>query len=298
MAISYTQDKKFSILGEVLNEYQSWFSAVVQHVCYDGEQLKAPEVFSNWLETISFEKIDIEGRYAEEKDRLLAQHKALTEEVSSLTNASDSKNFADFSEKFKELIAGLHSFCQAVVLEQDGLDIMTGLKNNAVIERDLAIEMERLAREGYPFCLGLARIDDFETIKDHLEREAADTIVKTVADFVLRSLRSYDDAYRVNRDHFIMCLKQSDMIGGQKALERLRDILEGADEGYVVNEEKKPLSVSCCVAAPLPGDDLDDLIDNLYVDLDQQIKDPGSVLTYQELSPLQRLMKEEKEEGA
>ncbi len=295
MAISYTHDQKFNILGEVLDEYQAWFSSVVLHVFCDAHKHPVPEVFINWLKKVSFEKIDIEGRYTEEKDRLLIQHNDLIQEISSLNKESDPASFADLSEKFRTLIAALHGFCQAVVLEEGGLDILTGLKNNAVIDADLAIEMERLSREGWPFCIGLARIDDFKAVEESLGEEKADATVKTVAGFVLSSLRSYDDAYRVSRDHFIMCLKQSDIVGGQKALERLRDILEKAAEVYTVDGKQRPLSVSCCVAAPLPGDDVEDLIDNLYVDLDQQIKDPGSVLTYQELSPLQRFIKKEEE---
>ncbi len=291
MAINYTHDKKLNILGEILGEYQTWYSSVIQHVFYQGGMPAAPETFSSWLQDVSFEKIDIEGRYLQEKTNLLAVHEKVVQAAAPL-NASSAEEFSGFSEQFKELLAGVHGLCQAIILEQGGLDILTGLKNNAVIEADLSIEMERLSREGYPFCIGLARIDDFKNVDDGFKPEQADELVKTVAGFIQQSLRSYDDAYRVSRDHFMMCLKQSDMVGGQKALERLRDILEGAGEVYNLDGKDVLLSVSCCVAAPLPGDDLDDLIDNLYIDLDKQVKDRGSVLTYQELSPLERFMKE------
>jgi diguanylate cyclase (GGDEF)-like protein len=294
MAINYTTDEKFRILGELLKQYQAWFSGLVLHVFHGAAARPPPDVFINWVKTVSFEKIDIEGRYAREKDRLLLLHNELMQEAPLLTKHTTPGGFEAFSEKFRAFLAATHNFCQSVVIEQGGLDIFTGLKNKAVLRGDINIEMERLAREGFPFSLGLARIDDFKIMEKSLGSKNADAIVKTVADFILKSLRTYDDAYRISRDHFVLCLKQSDTMGGQRALERLRDILEEAGKVYNIDGRDKLLTMSCCVASPFPGDDINDLFDNLYVDLDKQIKDPGSVLTYQALSPLQRFIKEDR----
>ena len=211
--------------------------------------------------------------------------------MSTVVKQDAEKQLDTFLTEYVVFMNEMQTFCQSVLLEQWGLDVLTGLKNKAVLHRELDVEMERLSREGFPFCLGLARIDNFDAISKKINDEQAEEIIKEVAGMVLQSLRSYDEAFRVSRDHFIMCLKQSDLVGGQKGLERLRDLMEDAQMKFNIDGKEKLVSLSCCVAAPLPGDDVNDLIDNLYVDLDKQIKDEGSVLAYQEMSPLERFMK-------
>ncbi len=290
MAINYSLDAKLNILGEFLEEYQQWHTAVVKSLLLNGNKPDAPEKMIQWIGDLSLDNIDLDGRYASNAELLKQKHQVLVA-MSGVVNQDAEKQLDTFLSEYVVFMNEMQSFCQAVLLEQWGLDVLTGLKNKAVLHRELAVEMERLAREGYPFCLGLARIDHFDDISKAIDSEKAEAVIKDVSDLVLKSLRSYDEAFRVSRNHFIMCLKQSDLVGGQKGLERLRDLMEAAEIKVDLNGEEKLISLSCCVAAPLPGDDVDDLIDNLYVDLDKQIKDDGSVLAYQEMSPLERFMK-------
>lgn len=290
MAINYSLDAKLNILGEFLEEYQRWHTAVIKSLLLNGPKPDAPKKLMDWLSDLSLKNIDLDGRYASKAELLKQKHQVLVA-MSGVVNQDAEKQLDTFLSEYVVFMNEMQAFSQAVLLEQWGQDVLTGLKNNAVLHRELAIEMERLAREGYPFCLGLARIDHFDEISKAVSTEEAENVIKDVSDLVLKSLRSYDEAFRVSRNHFIMCLKQSDLVGGQKGLERLRDLMEAAEIKVNLNGEEKLVSLSCCVAAPLPGDDVDDLIDNLYVDLDKQIKDDGSVLAYQEMSPLERFMK-------
>lgn len=295
MAINYNLDNRLSLLNTLLGEYQSWFVAVTQACFYDGNGPDMPQGLLEWLESIAIEEFNIDGQYVPQREEAKQKHKQLSKAAEALGKQPQADQYAEFSALFREFMSQLQGVCHNIVLEEWGLDVLTGLKNNTMFKSDLAIEMERLAREGHPFCLGLARIDDFSKIEEKLGLEQANGAIKTIATLVQASLRSYDDAYRVSRGHFILCLKQSDLMGGQKALERLRDLMEEGKASYDVDGMKTLLSLSCCVAAPLAGDDIDDLLDNLYLDLDEQIKDHGAVLTYQEMSPLQRFIQKEKE---
>lgn len=296
MAINYTISNRLSIVHGFLQDYHQWYEAILEKSFYGvGDKIESPNELSSWLETVDIDAINIDGRYSIQKEEMLTRHAKLMEAGNTLSHNPTREEFTAFSKLYQQYFSECHNLAQAIILENWGLDILTGLKNNAVMKKDLKIEMERLSREGYPFCIGLARIDDFAQIEKNMPPEQVDALIKTTSNFVKGCLRNYDDAYRVSRDHFIMCLKQSDIMGGQKALERLRDLLEGASEVYSVNGEQRPLSLSCCVASPFPGDEIEDLIDNLYVDLDKQIRDHGAVLTYQELSPLQRFMRGDEE---
>ena len=296
MAIKYTLDSKLSTLGEFLEEYTNWHTAVVKSLLLGAAKPDSPVKLIEWLDKLSLKNIDHDGRYTAQAETLKQKHQVLVS-MSSVVNQDAEKQLETFLSEYVLFMNEMNSFCQSVLLEQWGMDVMTGLKNLAVMDRDLAVEMERLSREGFPFCLGLARIDNFEAISKSVSKEEAEDVIKEVSRLVLQSLRSYDEAFRVSRDHFIMCLKQSDLVGGQKGLERLRDLMEASDMKVKLGEEEKLVTLSCCVAAPLPGDDVDDLIDNLYVDLDKQIKDDGSVLAYQEMSPLERFMKTDGKEA-
>lgn len=295
MAIHYSLDAKLNILGEFLEEYTQWHTAVIKSLMLQGGKPDAPQKMIEWLKGLSLKDIDLDGRYAAKSELLKQKHQVLVS-MSMVVNQDADKQLDTFLSEYVVFMNEMQTFCQSVLLEQWGLDVMTGLKNKAVLHRELAIEMERLSREGFPFCLGLARIDNFDAIAKGTNEEEAEKVIKGVSDMVLKSLRSYDEAFRVSRDHFIMCLKQSDLVGGQKGLERLRDLMESAELKVKLGDQEKLVTLSCCVAAPLPGDDVDDLIDNLYVDLDKQIKDEGSVLAYQEMSPLERFMKSDGKE--
>lgn len=293
MAINYKQNNNFKILSDLVSVYQEWLAGIFETLQVGKKPPAAPTIFQEWVENLSFENIDIEGRYAQQKEALLAADKKLAESAAILTI----ENIDVFSKHLREHLLGLHDYCQKVIFEHGGLDIMTGLKNSAVLHEDLKIEQERYARAGAPFCIALARIDDFETIEKTQSPEEADRIIRRFAELILESLRSYDEAYRISRNHFIMSLKQSDSVGGEKGLKRLRDIVESAQESCLIDGKKRVLSLSCVVASPVAEDDTHDMIDNLFVDLDKQIKEHGTVLPYQELSPLQRMLKKEGDES-
>lgn len=298
MALSYKLDKRLNFLEGLFDSYQTWFNSIVGVALYGGGSKNMPQALSDWLKTIPFDDIDADGSYARRQEELLKKRDELEKLSQKIKQAPEPKDFAMLTAAFQNFMRDLQSFTQAIALEEWGLDMVTGLKNRFVMHDDLSIEMERLAREGHPFCVGLARIDAFEEAMKSLSVNDLNALVKTVAELIKKSLRSYDDAYRLENGHFVMCIKQSDLTGGQKALMRLRDILEQAQEKYQVDGQTVPLSLSCCVAMPLAGDDIDELITYLYDDLDGQPDDRGSVMTYRELSPLQRFIEGEKGQGA
>jgi diguanylate cyclase (GGDEF)-like protein len=186
---------------------------------------------------------------------------------------------------------GVQKTCQSLILEEWGLDVLTGLKNRRAMLSELGQEMERLSRHGQSFSLALACIDDFATIVNVLGDEQAGALVKRVATLVRRSLRSFDGAYNIGGGKFVLSLKLADLNGGQKALTRLRDELEKADISFEVGGRRGKLTMSCCVAEPLPNDHLQTLLDSLHSDLKSYEREAGTVMTYFEMSPLQQFVR-------
>ena len=143
----------------------------------------------------------------------------------------------------------------------------------------------------------MVKVDNYELIAQLPTPEEVRGYIKLVADLIKLSLRSFDDAYYMGKDEFVLCLKQADVTGGVSALERLRKELETQDVALKsASGEIVPLSVSCCIAEPLGDDNVEELIRNLRLDLqDTGYKKSDTVLEYHELSPLQRYMQEDSE---
>ena len=286
---------KLGILTETLSQYHEWYADAIAVSRYETDMPNEPQGFKNWIKATDFAPFNTDDCYDDVADKLCARHDTLMQEAKSLFEDNTLEQFEKLSYFYRAFTEDVQRFMRAIVLEQNGTDRLTGLNNNCILERDFQTEMERFSREGHPFCVGLARIDEFEDIEKNLGREVADELIVKISHLIQKSLRSYDEAFRIKRHQFILLLKQSDIVGGQKAFIRLRNILEAAGETYKVKNKEEAISLSCCVAAPLPDDSFEDLMDNLCFDLDKQIKESGSVLTYQELSPLQRFVKEEQQ---
>lgn len=165
-------------------------------------------------------------------------------------------------------------------LEQDslladfGIDALTGLRSKSVMIPDLERELERRARRGQPFCFVVSRIDG-ETAQKDPEK------IKKAAKCIEKTIRSFDDAYVTADGEFLSSLKHSDNNGGLKFVVRLNEILK--------NEEGVTFTMSSCVAEPLPGDNISQLIINVRKDLDDISSTSRSALgQYEDISPLSR----------
>ena len=76
-------------------------------------------------------------------------------------------------------------------------------------------------------------------------------------------------------------------------MDRLSAELEKKNINFdFANGEKSKLSMSCCIAQPVQGDDVDELINNLKKDLAKIDRQAGTVLEYYEVSPLQRYVQD------
>ena len=280
-------------LSQLLDDYQQWYAAVLDQACYAeaAPNRALPAAPSLFIESLSaMPEHDLGGAHRAELNALDQQHHTLQAIAAALTKANTHQNFLKFTDEFRAFIRGLQKTCQSLILEEWGLDILTGLKNKRAMGFELSREMERLARHGQPFALSLVRIDNFKSYQSKYDPLQTDMLTKRAAGFISASLRSFDDAYTLGNGEFILCLKQAGINGGQKAMERLRAELDKQNlTGFLAIEQDK-LTMSCCVAEPLPDDNVIQLIDNLRSDLEANSNDPATVLTYFELSPLQKFV--------
>jgi diguanylate cyclase (GGDEF)-like protein len=207
------------------------------------------------------------------------------------TDPGNSDVFSDFLKLSATFMQTLSNVEQLIFQEEAGYDLETKLKNAAQMDKELAIEMERLSRGGPEFSLALALIDDFDLIKEH-DSAKADEAIKMAAKAMLECLRPFDDAYYVDENEFVICLKQTQVSGGLRAFERLEEYLDETTLSYNADGKQKKVTMSCCVSEPVADDDLSIHLQNLREDTKSIDKSQGAAaFTFQELSPLQRYMK-------
>ena len=285
-------------LSSILDEYSGWYGDLLACLFYPAQTScdvldKVHGIFDEWLARIQekevFEGETLRNVNAMHKD-LKAAAQDLVEKARSTNTTPDYDEFAKLSSLFEGFTHAMRRLEKDSVLEDSGIDVLTGLRSKNVMHDDLNRELERLARRGKPFCLALAQIDNYQSIVDQHSRAKAREYTKAVSILIKKSIRSFDDGYRLGNGEFILCLKQADISGGVAALERLKKMMEAENISVLLDGEVRNLTMSCCIAEPLPEDRVEDLIANLRTDLVTTDKDEGMVLQYHEMSDLERFL--------
>lgn len=129
--------------------------------------------------------------------------------------------------KFQGFMAGIRRLERAFAVAASGLDVLTGLRSRVGLAEDIGREIDRFQRNGRPFCLAIADIDHFKRINDTHGHDAGDLVLAATADVISRHIRSFDDAYRLGGEEFLICLKETTLEDARKVIERLRAALAG-----------------------------------------------------------------------
>lgn len=299
MPLIYDQDSRLRALSPVLDEHAEWFGRVLRHIFYPEKQMAAemleiPDNFGHWVQSAEQDET-IETESIAQMCRL---HDDMRQAAISLIQASEASSgarpeiggFDALATLYDEFIVHIRRLERDLAATDNGMDRLTGLRNRHVMARDIERELERRARRGRPFCLALARIDNYAELRSNLSRQDHDALVVSVSEIIKQCIRSFDDAYRLGDGEFLMCLKQTEMSGGSAGLNRLKKLLEEHAPFYSLNGQEIRLTMSSCVAEPQPGDGLDDLIGNMRNDLNRYGGDADTALEYFEVSPLQRFV--------
>jgi len=195
------------------------------------------------------------------------------------------KEYNELSRHYEEFIQMMRRMELDEAVENSGFDERTGLRSVKLLKDDVSREMERRARRGNPFSLALVKINGFkEEWRD--DDETFYSMVRQVSEQIKEVLRSFDDAYFLGGEYFLLCLKHADMVGSQAAIARLNMSINST-EIAPPDAPKEQISVSTVVSEPTQGDNLENMLENMKKDL-VGIDSKGTVVQYNDISPLQR----------
>jgi len=272
----------FDDLADIIDEHIEWFGQICVAVAFvddpnvtQGAQI--PESFQVWLDKTMAAAVFPEGsmkNLASMHDDLSRQCEMTIQKVR-VGARPDLKAFEDMKQLFDGFIIRLLRLEREEGFEESGVDGETSMRSQEFMLPDLKKEMERVARRGKPFTLVFARVDAFDTITDY------PLCLKLVSKHIKRCLRTFDDAYYLENGMFVLSLKQSDTFGAQAATMRLQ-------QGLREDTENIGITMSYCIAEPVPEDNIDELISNMRFDLVKYSDEKDIVLKFLEVSPLQR----------
>jgi diguanylate cyclase len=287
MALEYKSNNALDLITPVLDEYVVWYGKLVRaHFSRSGEEVLMPEVFYEWHSRASDAKA-VDGQIL---DRLLRIHQAMIGAAddfglrSRMDEPYPLNEFTELTKHYEEFIQSMRLVEREQALENSGIDEKTGLRSLSHMKEDLSREMERRSRRGNPFSIALVKMNEFDP-EWKKNDEAFLLMIRQVSDQIKTVLRSFDDAYYLGDEYFLLSLKHADQIGAQAAANRLNVTVTEASI-------KKPnksgeLSISAVLADPVQGDNIDQMIENMKKDV-VDINEKGTVVQFNEVSPLQR----------
>ncbi len=297
------ENSDLSSLLCVLDEHTAWFHKLVQTLFYASDAaispaLTKPTSFAIWAVQANRQENGVQPEVVEKLSSLHSDLFRRADNLLSIVRDTRTKpahkDFLNFLTVYEEFSLYIRRLEQDVMLEESGYDLSTGLRSLKMLDDDFKQEMSRLARQGKSFCVSMTHIDHFASLKEGSTKSEVDGYIKLIASLIKLSLRSFDDAYHLGNGEFILSLKQTDISGGIAALERLKKELERQKIEIDVNGTAFDLSLSCCIAEPVEGYKINDLVEYLREDLSKNatLEKSDTVLKYYELSPLQRYIQE------
>ena len=106
---------------------------------------------------------------------------------------------------------------------------------------ELRRELNRSRRSGQPLTIALCDLDHFKAINDSCGHDAGDRVLASAAAVIAENTRSFDDAYRMGGEEFLIALKNTDLDAGCAVVERLRQAI--TETAVPIREPDDPAEV-------------------------------------------------------
>lgn len=255
-------------LGKVVDDHIAWLSQWHQIAFYGGPdrqaragELKTPNSFHQWHERAKEalpKQQPILDRLAELHDHLHTSSRL----VILKTPEGEALAIDDYEKvlsRFDEFVTAVRRLERAFSEAAAGLDPLTGLRTRSGLAEDFSREMTRFKNAGTPFSLALVDIDHFKNINDTFGHDVGDRVLVGLANTLLRHIRTYDDAYRLGGEEFLLILKGLDGDTATPVVERLRAAIARSD---MRAPDGGPLNVTASFGftAVQPGRTLDEML--------------------------------------
>ena len=248
-----------------LDRYLHWLARWQRAVFFPESDSAAVE--ASW-EMLSFSSIAERGNLSSNTALdpvLVAEARLQQQAAESLrrTGAGQRISAVEFDQvmtSFTHFASLLRQFEQSQSLAHAGVDLLTGLKNRAVMYDELLREANRFNRNQQVFSIAVCDLDGLALITESYGPNASECVLQAIAAAIGRALRVFDDAFRIGDDEFLICLKDCDLLDSAIVAERIRRSIEQLpivlSDGTVIHT-----TASFGVASIAPQRAIEDLLD-------------------------------------
>jgi diguanylate cyclase (GGDEF)-like protein len=125
-----------------------------------------------------------------------------------------------------EELAAENARLQHELERQAETDPLTGVRNRRRFFADLRRELESARRHEDALSLLVVDLDGLERINESHGYEAGDGVLVALAETLLRTVRVTDMVARIAGDDFAVILPRTDIVGAERAAERIADATE------------------------------------------------------------------------
>jgi len=147
---------------------------------------------------------------------------------------------AELQARVKRVIE--NSSRQHELYERATRDSLTGLYNRQFFFEQLDMDIRKWRRNNLLFSLGIMDIDLFKNINDTFGHLSGDRVLKGLASFLERKLRSSDIIARYGGEEFVFIMHDSDKMKALSVMERLRSDLASTE---MDSENRIFITISC-----------------------------------------------------
>lgn len=266
-------------LGRVLDEHLRWIGHWHRAVFYRfgeaGDCTTAPATFAAWVAAVRRDEL----AHQPAVEKLVSTHDQMHRQAKLVllkAAAGDTPTAAEYEAvigRFEEFCALVRRLERAFAAAASGLDPLTGLRTRRGMTEALEREMNRFRRAGQPFCVALCDLDKFKSVNDTYGHDAGDRVIAAFAAVISRGIRSFDEAFRMGGEEFLVCLKETTRGEAYRVIERLR--LDLAETVVAIGEGRE-LRVTASFG--LVQAELDTPVEEMVVRADKalyQAKDAG-----------------------
>ncbi len=131
-------------------------------------------------------------------------------------------------------------------------DALTGLRNRASLDHNLAREIQLAGRYSTPLSIIMLDLDRFKAVNDTFGHPVGDQVLQAVAAELRESVRDSDIVFRYGGEEFMVVLSNTGLVGASQLAERVRQAVENADISVGKYEINATISVG---VASLNGDE-------------------------------------------
>lgn len=165
--------------------------------------------------------------------------------------------------------AKIRLYKQAEIIEAQAAsamsDLVTGLPNRRGFDDELRRAMAQWQQLDTPLSIVLIDVDNLHELQKEHGQEAADDVLRGVAQILNETMRAMDFIARYSENQFAVMFPSTQLSDAKKTAERVRSAVES--HAFRVEETPVKITVSEGVTEALPGDDAVSLVERTCIAL-------------------------------